>query len=193
MGNSNLEFDYLFRTNTSSFVDFNKLQKYSKSNHNNLDYSGVVLDVVEGDTIASGAGFFLSRKNVELILKNKDKFDETLPDDVAIARLLRKFEILPSTLIRKDLKKFLNLIQFIKVNTFITAVDLIHNIIESRTTTLKYLNRASEKNGLVTLLYYYFLVVIFEISNIKVVRIIIQKFYSYRFYGEINIGDKIVF
>ena len=128
---SNLEFDYLFRTNTSSFVDFKKLHKFSKSNRNNLDYSGVVLDVVEGDTIASGAGFFLSRKNVELILNNKDKFDETLPDDVAIARLLRKFEILPSTLIKKDLKKVPKPNSVYQSVTFITAVDLIHNIIES--------------------------------------------------------------
>ena len=191
---ANLEFDYLFRTNTSSFVDFNKLQKFSKSNHNNLDYSGVVLDVVEGDTIASGAGFFLSRKNVELILNNKDKFDETLPDDVAIARLLRKFEILPSTLIRKDLKKVPKPNSVYQSEHFHYRCRLdpqYHRILEPQ--LLKYLNRASEKNGLVTLLYYYFLVVIFEISNIKVVRIIIQKFYSYRFYGEINIGDKIIF
>ena len=53
------------------------------------------------------------KKNVELILNNKEKFDVTLPDDVD-ARLGKKFEILPSSLIRKDLKKFLNLIKLSK-------------------------------------------------------------------------------
>lgn len=191
---SNLEFDYLFRTNTSSFVDFKKLHKFSKSNRNNLDYSGVVLDVEEGDTIASGAGFFLSRKNVELILNNKDKFDANLPDDVAIARLLRKLEITPSNLIRKDLKKVPKPNSVYQSEHFHYRCRLdpqYHRILEPQ--LLKYLNRASEKRGVVTLIYYYFMVLIFKISNIKVVRKIIQKFYSYRFYGEINIGDKIIF
>ena len=191
---SNLEFDYLFRTNTSSFVDFKKLHKFSKSNHKNLEYSGVVLDVVEGDTIASGAGFFLSKKNVELILNNKEKFDATLPDDVAIARLLKKFEILPSSLIRKDLKKVPKPNSVYQSEHFHYRCRLdpqYHRILEPQ--LLKYLNRVSKTGGVVALIYYYFMVAIFKLSNIKVVRKIIQKYYSYRFYGEINFGDKIIF
>ena len=191
---SNLEFDYLFRTNTSSFVDFKKLHKFSKSNHTNLEYSGVVLDVVEGDTIASGAGFFLSKKNVELILNNKEKFDTTLPDDVAIARLLKKFEILPSSLIRKDLKKVPKPNSVYQSDHFHYRCRLdpqYHRILEPQ--LLKYLNRVSEKKGIVSLIYYCFLVTIFKISNIKIVYKIVQKFYSYKFYGEINLGDKLIF
>jgi len=191
---SNLEFDYLFRTNTSSFVDFKKLHKFSKSNHTNLEYSGVVLDVVEGDTIASGAGFFLSKKNVELILNNKEKFDATLPDDVAIARLLKKFEILPSSLIRKDLKKVPKPNSVYQSDHFHYRCRLdpqYHRILEPQ--LLKYLNRVSEKKGIVSLIYYCFLVTIFKISNIKIVYKIVQKFYSYKFYGEINLGDKLIF
>jgi len=191
---SNLEFDYLFRTNTSSFVDFKKLHKFSKSNHKNLEYSGVVLDVVEGDTIASGAGFFLSKKNVELILNNKEKFDATLPDDVAIARLLKKFEILPSSLIRKDLKKVPKPNSVYQSDHFHYRCRLdpqYHRILEPQ--LLKYLNRVSEKKGIVSLIYYCFLVTIFKISNIKIVYKIVQKFYSYKFYGEINLGDKLIF
>ena len=191
---SNLEFDYLFRTNTSSFVDFKKLHKFSKSNRNNLDYSGVILDVVEGDTIASGAGFFLSKKNVELILNNKEKFDVTLPDDVAIARLLKKFEILPSSLIRKDLKKVPKPNSVYQSDHFHYRCRLdpqYHRILEPQ--LLKYLNRVSEKKGIVSLIYYCFLVTIFKISNIKIVYKIVQKFYSYKFYGEIYLGDKLIF
>ena len=191
---SNLEFDYLFRTNTSSFVDFKKLHKFSKSNHTNLEYSGVVLDVVEGDTIASGAGFFLSKKNVELILNNKEKFDATLPDDVAIARLLKKFEILPSSLIRKDLKNVPKPNSVYQSDHFHYRCRLdpqYHRILEPQ--LLKYLNRVSEKKGIVSLIYYCFLVTIFKISNIKIVYKIVQKFYSYKFYGEIYLGDKLIF
>ena len=191
---SNLDFDYLFRTNTSSFVDFKKLHKSSKSNHTNLEYSGVVLDVVEGDTIASGAGFFLSKKNVELILNNKEKFDATLPDDVAIARLLKKFEILPSSLIRKDLKKVPKPNSVYQSDHFHYRCRLdpqYHRILEPQ--LLKYLNRVSEKKGIVSLIYYCFLVTIFKISNIKIVYKIVQKFYSYKFYGEIYLGGKLIF
>ena len=191
---SNLEFDYLFRTNTSSFVDFKKLHKFSKSNRNNLDYSGVVLDVIEGDNIASGAGFFLSKKNVELILNNSEKFDESLPDDVAIARLLKSFKISPSNLIRKDLKSVPKPGSVYQSNHFHYRCRLdpqYHRILEPK--LMKYLNRVSKKKGTLTFFYYYFLVIIFKISNFKVVYKVIQKFYSYKFYGEINVGDKLIF
>lgn len=191
---SNYKFDYLFRTNTSSFVDFKKLTQFTKDKNNNLDYSGVVLDVEEGDTIASGAGFFLSRKNVELILNNSDKFDTSLPDDVAIARLLKNFDISPTNLIRKDLKTVPKPNSVYLSDHFHYRCRLDpqhHRILEPQ--LIKYLNRVSEKKGIVTLLYYYFLKIIFKISNIKVVYRIIQKYYSYKFYGELNVGGKLIF
>ena len=143
---SNYKFDYLFRTNTSSFVDFKKLTQFTKDKNNNLDYSGVVLDVEEGDTIASGAGFFLSRKNVELILNNSDKFDTSLPDDVAIARLLNNFDISPTNLIRKDLKTVPkpNSVYLSDHFHYRCRLDLQHHrILEPK--LIKYLNRVSEK------------------------------------------------
>ena len=191
---SNFKFDYLFRTNTSSFIDFKKLHQFTENNRNNLDYGGVVLDVEEGDTIASGAGFFLSRKNVELILTNSDKFDTSLPDDVAIARLLKNFEISPSNLIRKDLKKVPRPDSVYQSNHFHYRCRLdpqYHRILEPQ--LMKYLNRVSEKKGMVSLLYYYFLIIIFKISNIKFIYKIIQKFYSYKYYGEIYVGGKLMF
>ena len=191
---SNYKFDYLFRTNTSSFVDFKKLTQFTKDKNNNLDYSGVVLDVEEGDTIASGAGFFLSRKNVELILNNSDKFDTSLPDDVAIARLLKNFDISPTNLIRKDLKTVPKPNSVYLSDHFHYRCRLDpqhHRILEPQ--LIKYLNRVSEKKGIVTLLYYYFLKIIFKISNIKFIYRIIQKYYSYKFYGELNVGGKLIF
>ena len=191
---SNYKFDYLFRTNTSSFVDFKKLTQFTKDNSNNLEYSGVVLDVEEGDTIASGAGFFLSRKNVELILNNSDKFDTSLPDDVAIARLLKNFDISPTNLIRKDLKTVPKPNSVYVSDHFHYRCRLdpqYHRILEPY--LMKYLSRVSEKIGIISLVYYYWLVLIFKISNIKLIYKIIQKFYSFKFYGEINHKDRILY
>tara|TARA_B100002019_G_C21274951_1_gene604997 strand:- start:29080 stop:29946 length:867 start_codon:yes stop_codon:yes gene_type:complete len=191
---SNFEFDYLFRTNTSSFVDFNKLQKFVKNNHKNLQYSGSVLDVIEGDTIASGAGFFLSRKNVELLLRESEKFDISLPDDVAIARTLSYFNIFPTNLMRKNLKSVPKPISVYHGEDFHYRCRLdpqFHRILEPL--LIKYLNRVSEKTGIVSIVHYYYLFLIFKISNLKFVYKIIQKFYSFKFYGEINFKDKILY
>ena len=103
--NRDYDFDYIFRTNTSSYINFSRLEKFITDNENILDYCGKKLITREGDVIASGAGFFLSRKNIELIIDNKNYYEETLPDDVAIARLLKRFNIYPNDSIREDLKK----------------------------------------------------------------------------------------
>lgn len=190
---SNLEFDYVFRTNTSSYVDYKKLHQFVKNNQN-LEYSGVVLDAEEGDTIASGAGFFLSKKNIELILENRKEFDNSLPDDVAIARILKKFNISPTNLIRKNLKSVPKPSSVYESYHFHYRCRLdpqFHRILEPL--LMRYLSRVSEKKGTISLLYYFFLVTIFKISNFKVFYKVIQKFYSYKFYGEINFRDKIIY
>ena len=46
---------------------------------------------------------------------------------------------------------------------------------------------------MVSLLYYYFLMIIFKISNIKFRYKIIQKFYSYKYYGEIYVEANLCF
>ena len=55
---SSHEFDYVFRTNTSSFIDLKKFRSFILKNTDSLDYAGSVLKAIEGDLIASGAGFF---------------------------------------------------------------------------------------------------------------------------------------
>ena len=100
---NNYSFDYLFRSNTSSYLNFKKLISFTEENLKDLQYCGVTLTAQEGDKIASGAGIFLSRKNIELLVESKYNIDFSLPDDVAIARVLKK-SITPSESIRYDLK-----------------------------------------------------------------------------------------
>ena len=52
----NEEWDYIFRTNTSSYVSKNRLIEFSKNLPKEKCYCGI-----DGGGFASGAGFFLSK------------------------------------------------------------------------------------------------------------------------------------
>ena len=191
---SSHEFDYVFRTNTSSFIDLRKFETYILKNTDSLDYAGSVLKAEEGDLIASGAGFFLSRKNIQTILDNRQYFDTSLPDDVAIARLLKKFNIKPTNLIRKDLKSIPNPKEVYGSEHFHYRCRLdpqYHRILEPL--LMNYLNKASKQNDYKSFIYFYYLKTIFYISNRKIIFQFIQKYYSYKFYGEIKIKNFLLY
>lgn len=192
---NNFDFDFIFRTNTSSFIDFNKLESYINNNLESLSFSGRLVDTVEGLTIASGAGFFISKKNVELILKNKSTFDTTLPDDVAVAKILLSNNIKPQNLDRLDLKAVPKPKYIYENNSFHYRCRLdpqFHRILEPF--LFNYLNFvSSNKNYVLKIIYYFIARALFQISNIKLVKKIIQKYYSYKFYGIINLGEKVIF
>ena len=78
----NEEFDYLYRTNTSSYVNLKKLRSYiqTKSNKNKYLYEGV--DIILPDKIqnkeihfVSGAGILFNRDTIQLIVENFEKLD----------------------------------------------------------------------------------------------------------------------
>ena len=191
---SSHEFDYVFRTNTSSFIDLRKFETYILKNTDSLNYAGSVLKAEEGDLIASGAGFFLSRKNIQTILDNRQYFDTSLPDDVAIARLLKKFNIKPTNLIRKDLKSIPNPKEVYGSEHFHYRCRLdpqYHRILEPL--LMNYLNKASKQNDYKSFIYFYYLKTIFYISNRKIIFQFIQKYYSYKFYGEIKIKNFLLY
>lgn len=92
--NKNLEYDYIFRTNLSSYVDTKKLYDYIKMNH--IDYGGVIGLYSDNTKFASGAGYVLSKKSVNYILENQTKWDHSFIDDVALAKLMESdFNITP--------------------------------------------------------------------------------------------------
>jgi len=192
--NSNYEYDFIFRTNTSSYINFKILKDFVKQNFQNLDYNGSILKAVEGDTIASGAGIFLSKKNVELILENSAFFDESLPDDVAISRTLKKFNIVPKDLNRIDLKVVPSPKTVFNNTDFHYRCRLdpnYHRLLEP--SLMRYLVKATNKIGLTTYFHYFVLKLTFAVSNNQLIKKIIQKYYSYKFYGEIFLGSNLIY
>lgn len=191
----NYEFDFIFRTNTSSFIDLKKLEHFINFESDNLSYSGKLTETTEGFTIASGAGFFISKENVSILLKNTESFDEKLPDDVAIAKTLSQLMIFPTNLRRVDLKNVPNP-RFIKENKgfhYRCRLDpQFHRLLEPL--LFKYLNFVSKDISIISKQFaYIFVKLLFNFSNIKINRKLIQKYYSYKFYGELQIGNKIIY
>jgi len=89
---NNYDFDYIFRTNLSSFIDINGLIKKFKSLPKNKVYGGHSTSVSDFRYI-SGAGIIFSKDIVKLIIENKKSFNISIIDDVAFGQLLHKFNI----------------------------------------------------------------------------------------------------
>lgn len=84
------EYDYLFRTNLSSFVDLYKLYEFIHLESTQwIHYGGIILtpaDIKFG--YVSGAGILFSPTAVEYILDHQSELDYSIIDDVAIGKLL---------------------------------------------------------------------------------------------------------
>jgi len=94
----NFDFDYIFRTNSSSYIYKEGLNKWLSDKPSNEFYSAVVGDY-HGVKFGSGSGYTLSRDLVEKITSNKSKIEMNTFDDVAVGKFLN-MEILPAP--RKD-------------------------------------------------------------------------------------------
>lgn len=97
----NYEFDYIFRTNLSSYVDLPKLAEILESN--NFNYDGVKGSHA-GIQFASGAGYVISKDLVSFVINNKDKWNHTLIDDLALGKIMNDNRIFPDgTLTRQTI------------------------------------------------------------------------------------------
>jgi hypothetical protein len=88
----NYEFDYVFRTNTSSYLDVPTLLEYLAMKPRKNMYAGVIGNVFVNTRFASGAGILLSRDLVRRISDNSELWKHGLVDDVAIAELIASFQ-----------------------------------------------------------------------------------------------------
>ena len=92
------EFDYILRTNLSSFYYFPKLFEFLKTLPSTECYSAVI-GSLNGKKFGSGAGFILSPDLVKLLIDRKaELIDNPLPDDVAIGHFLlhHAIQIIPA-------------------------------------------------------------------------------------------------
>jgi hypothetical protein len=81
------DFDYIYRTNVSSYVDLMKLNEFIKNKPRNHYYAGAIGNH-QGISFASGCGYFLSRDIVNKVLENRARWDHNLIDDVSLGKLL---------------------------------------------------------------------------------------------------------
>jgi hypothetical protein len=109
----NIKFDYLFRTNMSSFLLLDKLYKYCLNNK--IDCGGLIShhfdsQFINGTKFISGSGILLSTNACNFLIENKNDINYQIPDDVEIACILqKKYDF---TLIQRN-DKYIN-IPFIK-------------------------------------------------------------------------------
>jgi hypothetical protein len=104
----NFDFDFVFRTNSSSYVDKKKLINFITDKNKHNHYSGF-LGEHNGIIFASGSGFFISKDLINLVLDNSDIWNHELIDDVAIADVLKKHKIFPTENPRLDVHSLNNL------------------------------------------------------------------------------------
>ncbi|MEX0598725.1 MAG: hypothetical protein WD512_19735, partial [Candidatus Paceibacterota bacterium] len=84
-------YDILLRTNLSSFFMFDRLSKYIKHLPKTMVYEGVRLRK-KTNPYASGAGFFMSRDIVKLLIDNRNEVlldADTISDDRQIGAFLK--------------------------------------------------------------------------------------------------------
>jgi hypothetical protein len=86
---NNFDFDYIYRTNVSSYIDLIKLNEFVNNKPRDGYYGGAV-GTHQGISFASGCGYFLSRDVVNKVLENRKLWDHNLIDDVSLGKLLTK-------------------------------------------------------------------------------------------------------
>ena len=81
------DFDFIFRTNASSYLDLRGLKGYLEDKPKNNFYAGVIGNH-QSINFASGCGYFISRDLVDKVLINRDLWDHNHIDDVSLGKLL---------------------------------------------------------------------------------------------------------
>jgi hypothetical protein len=99
----NYEYDYIFRTNSSSYVDKQMLKDFLQDKPRTNFYSGVIGNH-HGILFASGSGFIVSKNVVDLVLLKKEYWEHRFIDDVALGLLLRNLRINPALAPRYDVE-----------------------------------------------------------------------------------------
>lgn len=111
--NEKYEFDYIFRTNLSSYVDLPKLAEILEQHE--FTYDGVV-GKHRGIQFASGAGYVISRDMVNFVINHKDQWNHSLIDDLALGKLMNQNNVFPKGILTRQ--TLLNINSNIDVNEY---------------------------------------------------------------------------
>lgn len=88
------EFDFIFRSNNTGYFDLNLLSKFIENKPKENFYCGCVGEL-NGNTFASGSGYFISKDIVKKIVENKKVlYNYQMPgwyDDVIIGKFITEF------------------------------------------------------------------------------------------------------
>ncbi len=107
----NVDFDYIYRTNLSSYVYQPGLFSYVKSLGENNVYKGAV-GICKGIRFASGCGYLISKNLVRYIVEHKSSWNHSLIDDVALAQVLGGINVFPEPVKRIDILNNADLVKF---------------------------------------------------------------------------------
>ena len=101
----NLEFDFIYRTTTTAYINLEKIYKNIQNKKAENYYSAPEVRYKE-IKFGSGAGYFLSKDLVQLVVDNKHNWDYSLLDDVALGKLLNSLnkKLTPNS--RQDFKYY---------------------------------------------------------------------------------------
>lgn len=107
----NLDFDFIFRTNTSSYIEVKNLVNHISTLKPEIEhlYQGFKASLPKNENrnkidFVSGAGILFSKSVIELLVKNKNEINYDEWDDVAFALFLKKHNIYPREGNRFDIK-----------------------------------------------------------------------------------------
>lgn len=96
----NIDYDFIFRTNTSSYVNTKELEYFILDHLIEIEhvYCGIPLerDYKDSDKkikFLSGAGIIFNKKTVQLILNEREKWDHNEWEDVSLGKLLEENNI----------------------------------------------------------------------------------------------------
>lgn len=89
-----MDFDYIFRTNSSSYVNQEKLLEFLIDKEKINFYCGIIgICSNTRSNFASGCGYFLSKDLIKLVLDNKSQWNHNINDDVALSKLLQSLNV----------------------------------------------------------------------------------------------------
>lgn len=114
--NLSYDYNYIFRTNLSSFIRIDLLLEKTKDINDIYGFIGNY----NGINFISGAGMLLTKKNIEYIQTNQNKINKNLPDDVALSSIfnIKNISVENNKILRYDfLNNDLN-IDFKKLNKY---------------------------------------------------------------------------